>query len=642
MANPVLRNDENNKKNQGQNNIKSNDELLRTITSSLGEGIYVLDDELRLTFMNPEAERLLGWKEAELLGKKVHKYIHYKKSDGTILLTKNCPINNIINTGKIYHSDDEYFTHHNKNNFPVSLVATPIMENNKVIGVVTAFQNISERKMIDGELRNSEDRYRRLIDLLPDAVFVVLNNKIVFLNPATVKLFGANNEKQLIGKNIFDLIHPDYHKIVKKRASETKKHNTKEPLLEEKYLTLKGKPVDVEVSAVPFEFNKKKAIQVVATNITQRKKAINALRKSEDLYRTLAEAAQDLIFVIGKDDTIEYVNSNAATFLGSTPDKIIGKKREQLFPEESDTQKTSLEEVLKKGKPIYKENQMIHDNDFTWQGTWLAPIIENGKTLSVMGVSRDITDQKIAELELKDAYEAQYHIAQTLQKSLLPPKMPKISDLEIKFFYQSASDGAEVGGDFYDVFRLSSGAHGIVVGDVSGKGIDAAAETAKVKYLLRDRAYYDSSPNNVLSKVNNAIFKQAIDQHFTALTYCIYDSFSSVLKISNAGNPYPYCLSKNKFIQLSGVPLSIMPKQSYPSTDIRLKKGEIILIFTDGLTEARINNSLFGSTRVKNYMKNNSHNKSLNQIIKGLVREARNFSNNHLRDDILILAMRKK
>ena len=126
--------------------LRASEKKLRDITSALGEGIFVLNGDGRLTFMNSEAERLLGWTEAELLGKDVHQSIHYQRADGNPILDEDCPILNVIETGKTYHTDDDVFTRRGGQLLPVSYVSTPIIENGKVVASVTAFFDITERK----------------------------------------------------------------------------------------------------------------------------------------------------------------------------------------------------------------------------------------------------------------------------------------------------------------------------------------------------------------------------------------------------------------------------------------------------------------------------------------------------------------
>jgi diguanylate cyclase (GGDEF)-like protein/PAS domain S-box-containing protein len=133
--------------------LLSSEAALRNITSMIGEGIYVLDLEGRLTFMNPEAEKLLGWMEAELLGRKVHDVIHFQKADGNPLAADECPVIRTIRCGGTFRADDEVFTRRDGTLVPVSIVATPLREAGQITGSVTAFHDITERKKAAGELK---------------------------------------------------------------------------------------------------------------------------------------------------------------------------------------------------------------------------------------------------------------------------------------------------------------------------------------------------------------------------------------------------------------------------------------------------------------------------------------------------------
>lgn len=131
--------------------IKKGEQRLREITASLGEGIYVLNSEGKVTFMNPEAERLMGWTAAELQDKNVHELVHCRRSDGTYLPFEDCPMYKVIHTGKRFISRDEVFIRKDGVVFPVSVIATPFMENGKTKASITAFRDITERKQIEQE-----------------------------------------------------------------------------------------------------------------------------------------------------------------------------------------------------------------------------------------------------------------------------------------------------------------------------------------------------------------------------------------------------------------------------------------------------------------------------------------------------------
>ena len=129
------------------------------------------------------------------------------------------------------------------------------------------------------------------------------------------------------------------------------------------------------------------------------------LRKSEAYYRVLAEAAQDHIFVIDGEDRVQYVNQAAAQQLRTTPDKVIGRRRSEIFPPEiGERQSANLRQVLATGKPIYVEGRTLYLEREVWLGTWLAPILDDsGNVKAVLGLSRDITERRRLETELANA-----------------------------------------------------------------------------------------------------------------------------------------------------------------------------------------------------------------------------------------------
>lgn len=142
--------------------LRANEKLLRGITSSLGEGLYVLNDSGKLIFMNPEAERLLGWTESELLGQDVHRIIHPQNPDGTPLAESDCGVLGVLKDGSVYKTDDEVFACKNGSLMPVSYVATAIVKGGKTAAVVTAFQDISKRKQAEQDLIESREQLREL------------------------------------------------------------------------------------------------------------------------------------------------------------------------------------------------------------------------------------------------------------------------------------------------------------------------------------------------------------------------------------------------------------------------------------------------------------------------------------------------
>ena len=140
---------------QTQERLEANEQFLRAMTAALGEGILVQDQTSRLLFMNPEAERLLGWTQAELAQLDIHETIHYLGSDGAHHSRDACPILNIASLGGVYRSYDDLFVRTGGETFPVSYVTTAMYRDGDVVGVVTVFNDITARKQMEQELQES-------------------------------------------------------------------------------------------------------------------------------------------------------------------------------------------------------------------------------------------------------------------------------------------------------------------------------------------------------------------------------------------------------------------------------------------------------------------------------------------------------
>src|SRR5581483_2156107 len=120
-------------------------DLTQFIAMNLGEGVYALDAKGRVTFLNPAAEELLGWTEAELLGKNAHETIHYLRSDGTPYPEEECPLREVMRSGQVVRAHEDYFVRKDGSLLPVAYVSAPVVRAGKATGAVLAFHDISER-----------------------------------------------------------------------------------------------------------------------------------------------------------------------------------------------------------------------------------------------------------------------------------------------------------------------------------------------------------------------------------------------------------------------------------------------------------------------------------------------------------------
>ena len=144
-------------------------------------------------------------------------------------------------------------------------------------------EDITERKRAEAALHESEERYRRLIELSPDAIAVHSEERIVYVNSAATKLMGAKNADELIGKSLREIVHPSSWGYVKDRIRQMTVEGKDVPLIEEKFIRLDGRTIDVDVAAIPFAYQGKTAVQVVIRDITERKQLEEQLRQAQKM-----------------------------------------------------------------------------------------------------------------------------------------------------------------------------------------------------------------------------------------------------------------------------------------------------------------------------------------------------------------------
>jgi len=139
------------KRKEAEQGLQASEKQLRDITSNLAEGLYVMDRQGMVTFMNPEAERLLGWTMEELNEKGAHDLIHFRRVDGTALPLEECQMHRVISTGTRFMSADEVFVRKDGTIFPISVVSSPVFEQGRAVASVTAFRDITQRKELEQE-----------------------------------------------------------------------------------------------------------------------------------------------------------------------------------------------------------------------------------------------------------------------------------------------------------------------------------------------------------------------------------------------------------------------------------------------------------------------------------------------------------
>lgn len=262
-----------------------------------------------------------------------------------------------------------------------------------------------------------------------------------------------------------------------------------------------------------------------------------------------------------------------------------------------------------------------------------------------------------ARAELSSRYERERRVAQVLQESLLyAPPSEAFPNLSFGMIYESAWDEARVGGDFYDIRSMGEGRVALVVGDVTGKGLEAATFTAEIKYALRALLYEHSDPGQALERLNNFICDSGERNTWTstacvAIALAVCDTKTGEVQIATAGSEPPLHLHRDgdgnalasELMENHGPLIGVMSGMPYFTSTIQLGKHDVLMMFTDGITEARergkemMGYGAMAETARQSYAPPDA---SMDSIIATVLEEAKRVSGGQLLDDACLLAVR--
>jgi serine phosphatase RsbU (regulator of sigma subunit) len=256
----------------------------------------------------------------------------------------------------------------------------------------------------------------------------------------------------------------------------------------------------------------------------------------------------------------------------------------------------------------------------------------------------ELVRQQQREAQERERIEQELKVARVIQQTLLPTTLPKLPGYDVAAYYQPAR---EVGGDFYDFLELEDGRLGLVVGDVTDKGIPAALVMATTRAMLRTAAQRLFSPGDVLRRANETLVTDIPPNMFITCLYAILEPESGRLHYANAGQDLPYRRRAGRSqgaeeLKARGMPLGLMSGMEYEEKEILLEKGESILFYSDGLVEAHDpHHEMFGSPRLQGLV--GAHRSGGSSLIGFLLSELTRFTGEdwEQEDDITLVTLER-
>jgi serine phosphatase RsbU (regulator of sigma subunit)/anti-sigma regulatory factor (Ser/Thr protein kinase) len=220
-----------------------------------------------------------------------------------------------------------------------------------------------------------------------------------------------------------------------------------------------------------------------------------------------------------------------------------------------------------------------------------------GHAAPAVRVAQLVREQE-AEVRQRERIEQELRVAQLIQQQFLPQELPDLPGWQVAAYYGPAR---EVGGDFYDFIKLPDDQIGIVVGDVTDKGVPAALVMATTHSILRAEAPRLVAPSEVLTRVNNLLVEEMPAHMFVTCLYAVLDPASGRIRYANAGHNVPYVSTEGGVTELraTGMPLGLLPEMTYEEKEATLALGDTVLLHSDGLAEAHNpKREMFGFPRV--------------------------------------------
>jgi PAS domain S-box-containing protein len=257
-----------------------------------------------------------------------------------------------------------------------------------------------ERHRMEGALKESEERYRRLVELSPDAIVVHHEGKFTYLNPAAVKLWGAATPADLIGKSIFDVVHPDYCSHVSERVDYIERFQKPTPLVEQKCLRVDGSEIDVEVTGLPFTADGKAAVLSVFRDVTEKKQAREALRKAEKRLRTVVSSASLILFATDKNGVFTLNEGEGLKSLSLVPGELVGRSVFEVYADQP-----QVGENIRRALKGESFTTSVTIGELVFDVRYSPLTDERDNVLGVIGVATDITDSRRAEVAIRESEE---------------------------------------------------------------------------------------------------------------------------------------------------------------------------------------------------------------------------------------------
>ncbi|MGN2392486.1 EAL domain-containing protein [Pelomicrobium sp. G1] len=368
--------------------LRQREAQLRLIAENVPAMIAHLDAGLRYRFANQRYAGLFGWFADRMVGR------HHREVIGEEAYALVEPYFRRVLAGesasytRVLHSEGV------EREIEVILVPDS-SDGQKVIGIYVMATDVTSRKQAELALKKSEQRYRALVEVSPDAIFISRNGVIEFINPAGLALLGAKSAGEILGRPLLDFIHPRDHAVVAERIAAVKAGFSVPPL-EETYLRLDGTPVPVEAVASALVDEGGFAIQSIARDVSERQAAQSELRRKEALLHAAISNAPLILFTLDQEGRFTFSDGKALEALGFRPGQAVGRTLWELHGD--------LPAVIQQTRRVLQGERVVYEVQVAGRHFEVhsSPTHNDaGEVNGAIGLAVDITERKQAEARIQ-------------------------------------------------------------------------------------------------------------------------------------------------------------------------------------------------------------------------------------------------
>ncbi|HZO23275.1 MAG TPA: PAS domain S-box protein, partial [Steroidobacteraceae bacterium] len=358
----------------------------------IGDAVLATDAKGRITRMNPVAKTLTGWTRLEAQGRpvdEVFRIINEETRQPALV-----PVDEVLRTGEIRGlANHTLLISRDGSERAIADSAAPIRDEQGIVrGVILVFRDVSQQRAAERALQESEARYRRFIELSPCGVFVQCEGRFAFLNPKALALLGASAERDLLGREVLDFIHPDNREVARERLRRLNSESIGAPAREAKWLRLDGSVLHIESTAVPYQHEGRPGALVLLQDITARKVA-------EEQRDRFFDVSLDLLCIAGMDGYFKRINPAFSQTLGWSDEELIARPFvDFVHPDDMAATLLEVQKLAAGQRTLHFENR-YRCKDGSWR--WLAWRTMPQPDGLLYASARDITEQREAEKEMR-------------------------------------------------------------------------------------------------------------------------------------------------------------------------------------------------------------------------------------------------